>query len=110
MNEKDEQRRRGDPKNTPEDKKLPLPPERSILDNKEQQIAEVMQEETARGRRGPASLAARKELARLKRVFSEYLDRGTEEEFTTALRELDPPLDQQRFREALRIWRENRRS
>jgi hypothetical protein len=93
-----------------EDKKLSPIPDHPKPETKEQQIADVMQQETARGRRGPASVAARKESARLKRVFSRYLERGTEEELTTALKELNPPLDHQRFREALRIWRENRRS
>jgi hypothetical protein len=77
---------------------------------KHQQIAEVMREEKARGRCGPASIAARREWARLARLFRKHLERGTEEEFCAAIRALKPPLGAERFRAALQIWRANRRS
>jgi len=75
---------------------------------KEQQIAEVIREEKSRGRRGPASVAARNRHAELKRLYRKLLERGTEEEFCKAMRALGLPAESEQFREALRIWRENR--
>ncbi len=77
---------------------------------KQQQIAEVMREDKSRGRGGPASMNARRERARLARLFHKLLERGTEEEFRTAIRALKPPVGAEEFRAALQIWRANRRS
>jgi hypothetical protein len=52
---------------------------------KAQQIKDVIREETSRGKVGPASLEARRELARLTRLFRRHLERGTEEEFCAAI-------------------------
>jgi len=73
------------------------------------EVAEVFAEETNRGKRGPASSAARRAQARLNRLFRKLLERGTEAEFRAAMRVLKPPLDPDVFLEALRVWRENRR-
>jgi len=77
---------------------------------KAQQINEVIREETSQGKRGPASLEARGELATLTRLFRKLLERGTEEEFLAAIRALEPPIGPEEFRAALEIWRANRRS
>lgn len=77
---------------------------------KEQQIAEVIKEEKSRGRGGPIPLTARREHARLARVFRKLLERGTEEEFRAAIRALKPPVGAEEFRVALQIWRANRQS
>lgn len=76
----------------------------------QQQIADVMTEEKSRGRGGPIPLAARRERARLARVFRKLLERGTEEEFRAAIRALKPPVGAEEFRTALTIWRANRQS
>jgi hypothetical protein len=76
----------------------------------EQGIAEVIQEEKTRGRRGPAALAAQRERNRLIRLFRKHLERGTEAEFRAAIGVLKPPVSAETFEAALEIWRANRRS
>jgi hypothetical protein len=77
---------------------------------KDQQISDVRREEGSRGKLAPASLAARKREATLRRQFTKLLERGTEAEFGEAMRALGMPADSPEFREALKIWRANRRS
>ncbi len=77
---------------------------------KNNELAEVIQEEKSRGRRGPASLAAQRERNRLTRLFRKHLERGTEEDFRAAIGALKPPVSAEIFRQALLIWRANRQS
>jgi hypothetical protein len=58
-------------------------------DPEQQQIADAIQEDKSRGRRGPAALAAQRERSRLIRLFRKHLERGTEQEFRAAI---GPPI------------------
>jgi hypothetical protein len=75
---------------------------------KSRDIADAIREETSRGKRGPASLAARKRRVEMERKFRKLLERGTEAEFCAAMHAIGVEADSQQFRRALRIWRENR--
>jgi len=77
---------------------------------KDQEISDLRREEGSRGKRGPASLAAQKREAHLRRQFTKLLERGTEAEFCEAMRALGMQTDSPEFRESLKIWRANRRS
>lgn len=70
------------------------------------QIKKVMAEEKRRGRRPSHSEANKR---KLERQFTALLERGTEEEFLKAMRDLGLSPDSEQHRAALRIWRENRR-
>jgi ABC-type nitrate/sulfonate/bicarbonate transport system substrate-binding protein len=70
------------------------------------QIERIMAEEKRRGRR-PTHSEARKR--KLERLFTTLLDRATEEEFLKAMRDLGLSPDSEQHRDALKIWRENRR-
>ncbi len=70
------------------------------------QIEKVMAEEKRRGRRPRHSEANTR---KLERQFTALLERGTEEEFLKAMRDLGLSPDSEQHRAALKIWRENRR-
>jgi hypothetical protein len=69
-------------------------------------ISDVIKQEKNRGKRAKAQ----NEADRLLRLFEKYLNRGTEEEFIECLRAMRPAVSPERFRLALQIFRENRRS
>jgi hypothetical protein len=69
------------------------------------QIEQVMAEERSRGRRPNRAEARRR---KLKRLFTKLLEHGTEEEFCQAMRDLGLLAHSEEYRNALRIWRENR--
>jgi hypothetical protein len=75
-----------------------------------QEISKAIREETSRGRRGPASLSARRRDAELRREFSKLLERGTKHDFDQAMVDFGVTLGSEKYRKALEIWRANRRS
>lgn len=84
--------------------KDPKRPERN------KQILDVMKAERSRGKKGPIAAAAQAEQARIRKVVEKLLSRATEREVHETLNSLEPKLDAATFANALRIWRENRRS
>ena len=70
-------------------------------------IEDVMREEKSRGRR-PVDTEALRRREELLRGFSQLLQAGDERRFRDAMRALGLKDDSAEFREALRIWRENR--
>ena len=71
------------------------------------EIEDVIREETSRGRR-PIDLRTQRQRQQLLRGLKKLLEHGTEDEFVAAMRALGLGVDSPSFREALRIWRENR--
>ena len=76
----------------------------------DQEISDVRREEGSRGKLAPASFAARKREANLRRQFKKLLERGTEADFYAAMLALGMQTHSPEFHEALKIWRANRRS
>lgn len=70
-------------------------------------IEEVRQSESRRGKR-PVDLEERKRLNELRDGFRDIHRYGTEEDFKAAMRALGYADDSERFRNAVRIWRETR--
>ena len=75
-----------------------------VDDPKGPDIHDVMREETGRGKRRVDTKALRQR-QELLRGFREALKLRTEREFIDAIRELGFAGDEEKLREALRIWR-----
>jgi hypothetical protein len=74
------------------------------MPDKDDDLRDVMAEETSRGKR-PISAEARRERRELLRGFRDALHAKTEREFLEILRELGLADDPQKRAEALKIWR-----
>lgn len=72
-------------------------------------VRDVMAQEKARGSRSPRESLLRKHEQELLRKFRRALDLDDEHDFLEAIREIEPGADEERRRNALRIWRAYRR-
>ena len=77
------------------------------MDEKKQDLQDVIRQEGRRGRR-PIDLKARRERSEKLASFRKYLRIGTEEEFVTAMRSFGLHEGSQAFSDALEAWREYR--